>query len=404
MNIRTGNDIKVTFTIKGPASTDTINMKSLRVYFVNNSSDSCPFVKRFPKEPFPQFYEPSAYTVHGCGRFGYNETPSYNKCEYNDATIGYHEYHLWPSYNGFGVKPEKFQDCMEPAKLNEFMAPFTIDQEKNKVSAYFPACEQRDGKYSMVVVMTAYDSGWGKNNLHTYTIDYGYMFDLVKDGSALSGNIVIDGDTKLVDGSNIVEIALVSDSIYLRKGDTIRLGDRDRRGNTYDIQLTLDSGSILMYKPGLLSNQTLQFVANNDAVTVDENGTITVNDLPDTSVDIEITVSNNEKIKKTLTMVPISEKACYVGFATTTDPSSIDVDDPEMFKLFNSPNKLYTVNNPVNGAYLWVLSNTEVNNIQCDVSKIPLTKAQPTNKFKYCYYCPNALINTSFDIIVNTKL
>ena len=109
--IRTGNDIKVIFTIKGPASTDTVNMKQLRVYFVNNSSETHCCVKRFPKEPFPQFYEPTKYTVHGCGKFEYNVNPSYNKCEYAVCMGNFHDYHIWPNYNGFGINPKKFDDC-----------------------------------------------------------------------------------------------------------------------------------------------------------------------------------------------------------------------------------------------------------------------------------------------------
>lgn len=401
MKIRTGNDIKVTFTIKGPASTDTINMKSLRVYFVNNSSSSCSFVKRFPTEPFPQFYEPSKYTVHGCGRFGYNETPSYNKCEYNDATIGYHEYHLWPNYNGFGVKPQKFEDCCETADLNEFMAPFTIDEEKNKISTYFPACEQRDGVYKMIVVMTAYDSGWGKSNLHTYTIDYGEMFTLVNTDEGISGNIVINGDTKSIDGSEITEISLKSTTIYLKSGDIIKPGQSDRRGNIYDIILTLASGSIIPYRSNLLDNQQLQFVSNNDSVIIKDDGTIELISIPNSAVSIEITYKSNENIKTTLTMVPISDNACYVGFARTTDSLNVNVEDGN-FQLFNQSNKSFNITNNVNGSYLWIMSNKQINSVHSGIGDIPLINSNSTNEFKYCYYCPNALIDTSFDITINT--
>lgn len=190
--IRTGNDIKVIFTIKGPASTDTVNMKQLRVYFVNKFSDKCHFVKRFPKEPFPQFYEPSKYTIHGCGRFGYNVRPSYNKCEYAVCSEGFHDYHIWPSYNGFGIIPEKFHDSCHKPEPEEFTAPFVLEEGSNDVSAYFPACQQKNGIYRMIVVMTAYESGWGKCNLHTYTIDYGDIFELTCKETGEQGNIVID--------------------------------------------------------------------------------------------------------------------------------------------------------------------------------------------------------------------
>ena len=198
--IRTGNDIKVIFTIKGPASTDTVNMKQLRVYFVNNSSETHCCVKRFPKEPFPQFYEPTKYTVHGCGKFEYNVNPSYNKCEYAVCMGNFHDYHIWPNYNGFGINPKKFNDCCHCCcehECKEYMAPFTIEKEQNQIAAYFPACQQKCGIYKMIVIMTTYEDGWGKKNLHTYTIDYGTIFELSEDSDSDSGNIIINlGETQ----------------------------------------------------------------------------------------------------------------------------------------------------------------------------------------------------------------
>lgn len=190
--IRTGNDIKVMFTIEGPASKDTVNMKQLRVYFVKNPQQHTCFVKRFPKEPFPQFYTPSEYTTHCCGKFEYNVNPSYNKCEYATCGGGCHDYHIWPNYNGFGINSKKFDDCCSKPKPNEFMAPFCLEEYTNDVSAYFPACQQHDGVYRVIVVMTAYESGWGKHNLHTYTIDYGEVFELTHDESGEQGEIIID--------------------------------------------------------------------------------------------------------------------------------------------------------------------------------------------------------------------
>ena len=41
----------------------------------------------------------------------------------------------------------------------------------------------------MIVVMTTYEDGWCKKNLHTYTIDYGTIFELSEDSDSDSGNI-----------------------------------------------------------------------------------------------------------------------------------------------------------------------------------------------------------------------
>lgn len=194
--IKIGNDIKVLFKIKNIDDFDQMNIKQMRVYFVNqNSSSTSNCVKRFPREPFPQFYTPSEYTLHNCGRFEYNVTPCYNKCEYAYCFPGFNDYHLWDHYNGFGVKPEHFCEphhhcCDEPL---QFLAPSVIESGKNEVSSYFPACEQKfKGVYKMIVILVMYEDGWCRNNLHTYTIDYGTIFELSDEDSAENGKIIID--------------------------------------------------------------------------------------------------------------------------------------------------------------------------------------------------------------------
>lgn len=98
--------------------------------------------------------------------------------------------------------------------------------------------------------------------------------------------------------------------------------------------------------------------------------------------------------------MPISDNACYVGFDSTIDGSQIDANDDSKFKLFNSPNRPYTVTNPTHGQYLWIVSNTPVVSVSCGISQIPLVESKVPG-FRYAYYCPNALINTSFDITIN---
>lgn len=399
MNIRIGNDIKVTFTIKGPAKTDTINMKSLRVYFVNGSSPQCPFVKRFPSEPFPQFYTPSKYTIHGCGNYEYNVSPHYDKCEYAVCSGGFHDYHLWPSYNGFGITPKKFGDCCEPT-FNDFVAPYTIEEDTNKISAYFPACKQKVGSYRMVVIMTTYESGWGKSNLHTYTIDYGYMFTIDNNELSIGGNVEIDGDSKTIIGSDIKEIRAASSVLYLRRGDLLKLGQKDSRSNLYNIYITLENGTTVQYNSNVLDNQKLRFVGGEQYIKIDEEGTITMIDIPEESTSLQIFATNNSSVKEVITIIPVTDDACYVGFDSTTDGNQIDVDDDSKFKLFNTPNKPYTVTNPIHGQYLWIVSNTPVLSVNSGISQIPLVEAKVPG-FRYSYYCPNALINTTFSITIN---
>jgi len=75
MDIRIGNDIKMNLTLKGPNDFDKNNIKEVRCYLINTTLEDgcccdggCPIERRFPREPFPQYYMPTPYTLHGCGK------------------------------------------------------------------------------------------------------------------------------------------------------------------------------------------------------------------------------------------------------------------------------------------------------------------------------------------------
>mgnify|MGYP000247111148 CR=1 FL=1 len=45
------------------------------------------------------------------------------------------------------------------------------------------------GNYKLVVCVVIFEPGWGRCDLHTYTIDYGDVLQLVDDSSAAQGDI-----------------------------------------------------------------------------------------------------------------------------------------------------------------------------------------------------------------------
>lgn len=259
MNIRIGNDIKLKFTVKGPEGFDQVNVKQMRVYLTNSAfettPDKCIIKKRFPREPFPQFYTPTKYTLHGAGRFEYNVSPYNVKSHYSTFCGDFHDAHLWESFNGFGLRPGHFVDnfchpCYNTQSLSPtFLAPSVIEEGKNQASAYFPACEQRiAGPYKMVVVLVVYDQGWGRNNLHTYTIDYGTIFNLVEDSTGMSGNVIIDVDNNSTEDGEIKSLKFANYDLYANANSTIKLGDNDIDGVLYNLQATLENGSTVDYR------------------------------------------------------------------------------------------------------------------------------------------------------------
>lgn len=189
--IKIGNDIKILFKIKEIGDFDSVNIKKFQVFLINTESEPV-CVKRFPKEPFPQYYIPTEYTLRSRECYQYNAMPCYSKCEYARFPCGYHNYHLWDKYNGFGVKSKRFCECCDSTtpKDSWYLTFSTIEEGKNEVSSYFQSQVQRKGIYKMIVVMTVYEDGWGKNNLHTFILDYGLIFTI--DDIGEDGTVIVD--------------------------------------------------------------------------------------------------------------------------------------------------------------------------------------------------------------------
>lgn len=84
-----------------------------------------------------------------------------------------------------------------------YLAPSNVLEGKNRIQVYFPACDQYAcGVYKLVIVLVIYESGWGRCNLHTYTIDYGDIFTLVDDNTGASGDVTIDVDNDQILGAS----------------------------------------------------------------------------------------------------------------------------------------------------------------------------------------------------------
>lgn len=424
MNIRIGNDIKVKFTITNLTDFDRTNVKQMKVYFVNtnfeNTKRDCSVRKRFPKEPFPQFYTPSKYAVHGCGPWGYNTMP--RKCDYANFCPGINDPHLWSYYNGFGIVPDKFVDCTcgmvsgKPADGSMdpiFLGPSRILEDTNNAEAYFPANEQiMCGPYKMMVVLVVYEQGWNRNNLHTYTIDYGTLFNIVDDESGMCGNIIVNGDTGKIEGSKVVRAYFEKSEYYVESNSLLQLGEPDSKGNPYILYLVLDNGSVIQYGQSIWQSYHIDFTTDSESVLATAEGSIKIFD---ESANQQVTLTarvpefyaaaeKEIEVSCTLHIEAQSQKE-YIGFSATTNASKLNFQaiDEVNRKLFISADELsgnIHLQNYNPGYYLWIATKTPIKDVNCNHFDVPLTDPQIINDGHYCYLCPNKLIATNFDLTI----
>lgn len=419
MNIRIGNDIKVKFTIRGPQGFDKVNVKQMKVYFVNaafeNTETDCAVKKRFPKEPFPQFYTPSEYTIHGCGPWQYNSMP--RKCDYATFVPGFNDPHVWPYYNGFGITPDKFtNNCCgitsgKPKGYDTtgftFLAPSKLTEQEDSAEAYFPAHEQfTAGPYKMIAVLVMYENGWGRNDLHTYTIDYGTIFNLVDDETGMVGNIVINGDTGEVEGGTIRRMYFSSEDYYVNAATTLSFGEQDSRDITYQLYTLLNNGSIVEYEYNMWQNNKLTFTSDNDVVIVTYEGKLIINDINANEVaTITVRDPNGDAVATCRIHVNTMGAKEYIGFANTTNASEIDLNakDAKGRPLFVGMSNLQGNQSVVNynkGYYLWLFSLDPIKDVNCRLLDVPLAQVQMLGNVYYCYHCPNPLMATNFDLTI----
>lgn len=352
-NIRIGNDIRLNLTLRGPQDYDQSNIKQIKCFLINEAcgdfgcggcceSGPCPIDRRFPREPFPQFYTPTRYTLHSCGKPQYYADPWNIKRHYSNFDMGFHNYHWWPEYHGFGIYPGHFVDpCHHHGCCHDdhrccggcdiihghrpmhksmdifriagnhhcphhhcephccgrdctYHAPCLILEGKNRVSCYFPAQDQTMcGTYKLVVVLVVYEPGWGKSNLHTYTIDYGTVFNLVDDETGMSGDLTIDVDYNKIIGREVTKIVVTNPALTVNSNDTLIIGENDITGTLYEISTIVSDNVVKIYNPKDWQYDKLEFISDNeDVLTINENGKITTKEV-EVDTTVKVTVRNS---------------------------------------------------------------------------------------------------------------
>lgn len=186
MEIRIGNDVRLNFTLNN-VSFYIEDIRFAKAFLINTTMQNVwkeqqEYAKNHPHmhhcEPFPQFYDSTPYTTNACGSPTYYVYPSNCNCRCHKRNLfGWHN----KPYEEF----DKFT----------FEVPVRVLPRQDKIQAYFKAFNQVPGEYKVVMQYTVYEEGYGLDNLHTYTIDYGKLFELVYSETPDPKSIVVDIDS-----------------------------------------------------------------------------------------------------------------------------------------------------------------------------------------------------------------
>lgn len=426
--IRIGNDIRLNLTLRGPRTYDQASIKQLRCYLINTS-----IMDFFPNRCFmPQHTFGNYCIIDRCGHPCYHVNPcdhfhDCRKCCSHDCALS-HGCEFSPRYRAefgstAGVMDDRF--C--------YTAYSRVLPKANSIQCYFPAKDQLFcGVYKLVVEAVMYEPGWGRTDLHTYTIDYGDVINLVDDSTGASGDITLDVDKDDLLNKNILSIR-VKNSLYMYGNTSLRLGELDTRNHQYYIEVELENGSVLEYTPDNWPYEKLQFnVAKSGVIAIDETtGLIKSLDNEDTvSTYVTVSAKNNE-VSTGFNVTVVGGDHDYIGYLPVR-PFAENMEDDYKYgfsrkdQSFENPSQeTYTtvgvenvntalltkvddltnpttVENDTDGQYLWIVTRQPIayaaninapgiNNVSA-ATYIPLAKAQrKVNDTKYYYCCPNPM-------------
>ena len=434
--IRIGNDVRLNLTLHGPRAYDQANIKQLRCYLVNTTMfDSC---------VGDCFSCGDCYGVERCGCPCYHAMPHCNRhhCSYHTHNH-WHRNHMC-MLDPHGCNPAAGEALYKP----KYGAPFDaiscgacqdftyltysrVCSKANSIQCYFPAKDQMYcGAYKLIVQVVIYEPGWGKTDLHTYTMDYGEVFILVDDNTGASGDITLDVDHDDILNKNVTGITIKTANLYIHDTDTIKLGELDRKSHYYTIMVALENGSVLEYTPNNWPYEKLNFTASTDGVIeVDPETGVIKATAQDYTTSAHVTVSaENNGITAEFTVTVMGGNYDYIGYLPVR-PYAADQESDEEYgfsrtdQSFEKPEQEYytaagveavnvseltrvndlskpvQVQNDTDGKYLWFVTRQP---IACAVNisiasanpiiYIPLTKYQfKKDDSKYYYCCPNPI-------------
>ena len=451
--IRIGNDVRLNLTLRGPRTYDQANIKQLKCYLINTS-----MLDYFPVDCF------CCKHVHGCGcvkdRCGHPKYHALPHCRYYDCCHNdfyhpdcchdcfhhcSHDFHCMLDPHGCnpaagpGVLPPKYNkpyDAVNCCACEDFtyLAYSRVLPKANSIQCYFPAKDQMFcGVYKLIVQAMIYEPGWGRTDIHTYTMDYGDVFQLVDDKTGASGDITIDADTDDIENKNIIAMRIKTKDLSMYGNTKLNLGEKDIRDHKYVIEVDLENGSTVEYDPTNWPYESIEFIPmKSDVIEIDQStGTIHSFEQNETNSTIVTATAKNNGVKATFNVTVIGGDYDYIGYLPVRpfskemeddykyhfdrDDQGFENDDQENItkvgvghvdtSLLTKSKDLsngITIENDIDGQYLWIVTRRPIEyaaNIDAGIASnivptfsIPLTTPQKKyNDEKYYYCCPNPM-------------
>ena len=280
------------------------------------------------------------------------------------------------------------------------------------------------GDYKLIVVVVVYESGWGRCDLHTYTIDYGTVVTLVDDDTALQGSVTIDVDNNEMEGSDIVTVVPQNSNIYMYSGSTLRPNENDYYNHPYKIGFTQANGNYIVYDPNNWEDfeKPTFSIDDSSVATIDKNGIIKAAEtMKNMSTVVEVRTNNDSA---TFNLHIIGSGKNYIGFSNNNSwqlvKNEIDNKSTELVEI-NDVFGTHSVTLSGENKYLWIVStqpiadgnSANVLQIKTSLFDVPLTVDGEHNGL-YFYHCPNSLtaesngqsgdgVSIDFDITIEEK-
>ena len=341
--------------------------------------------------------------------------------------------------SGPGILPPKYNkpyDAVNCCACEDFtyLAYSRVLPKANSIQCYFPAKDQMFcGVYKLIVQAMIYEPGWGRTDIHTYTMDYGDVFQLVDDKTGASGDITIDADTDDIENKNIIAMRIKTKDLAMYGNTKLNLGEKDIRDHKYVIEVDLENGSTVEYNPTNWPYESIEFIPmKSDVIEIDQStGTIHSFEQNETNSTIVTATAKNNGVKATFNVTVIGGDYDYIGYLPVRpfskemeddykyhfdrDDQGFESDDQEnitkvgvghvdtsLLTKSKDLSKGITIENDIDGQYLWIVTRRPIEyaaNIDAGIASnivptfsIPLTTPQKKyNDEKYYYCCPNPM-------------